>query len=84
MRTLERPPGFGGVCAVGLGISTGFFNQSKHGVRQRTGIVVGDDVPNAALQRIMCIRIMSFSDHRSAGLPGFGLFSFIIKRLRQC
>jgi hypothetical protein len=71
---LERFPGFGGVCAVCLCVSAGFFNQPQHGIRQRTGIIVGDDLPNAALQRIMCIRIMSFSDHRSAGLPALGCF----------
>jgi len=37
MRGMESSACFGGVGAVQLGVSAGFFDQPQHGVRQRTG-----------------------------------------------
>ena len=36
---LESTASFGGVGAVELGVSAGFFDQPEHGIRQRTGII---------------------------------------------
>ena len=50
VRCLEGFADFGGGGQVGLRVAAGLFHQPEHRVGQRTGIVIPDDVADAALR----------------------------------
>ena len=56
-RWLESSAGSGGVGAVQLGVSAGFFDRHQRGIGQRTSIEIGDGITDTALRRIL--RVLS-------------------------
>ncbi len=56
-RVLEGFSDLGGAGHIRLRIAAGFFHQPEHHVGQGTRVIIGDDVADAVLQRIIRIGI---------------------------